>query len=297
MQKLSLHYQSLLSSLIRIICHPIEHLLNILVISVIVAILCAIMVINKTSDIWERTNITYPQIVIYLDTQANQADVSAIEATLNRYNTKLIKNYQFIGKDSGLKELANDEQLKQIASDVISDNTNPLPDVLIVNTASADLTELNKLTTKISGLPMVDNVQMDSDYATKISELITFIKKFGGFLQALFIAVLVLIIYNMIRLQMLTRNDEITVSRLIGASDSFIMRPLIYYAICQTIIGAVVAYIITNAFVKLANQLLVNSSTLFGSSFTIATLETGQLFLLIISLIIFTIFSVFLAIF
>ena len=173
---------------------------------------------------------------------------------------------------SGLKELANDEQLKQIASDVISDNTNPLPDVLIVNTASADLTELNKLTTKISGLPMVDNVQMDSDYATKISELITFIKKFGGFLQALFIAVLVLIIYNMIRLQMLTRNDEITVSRLIGASDSFIMRPLIYYAICQTIIGAVVAYIITNAFVKLANQLLVNSSTLFGSSFTIATL-------------------------
>ena len=296
MQKLSLHYHSFLSSLLQIIRHPIEHLLNIIVISIITALLCGIMVINKTSNLWENNNISYPQIIVYLNTNANQADVSAIEATLNRYNNKLIKDYQFIGKDAGLKELANDEQLKQIASDVMANSTNPLPDVLMINTASANIDELTKLTSQISSLPMVDNVQMDSNYANKVSELINFIKKFGGFLQALFIVVLILVMYNMVRLQMLTRHDEITVSRLIGASDSFIMRPLIYYGVSQTIFGTIIAYLLTNVFVRFANQLLINSTNLFGASFTIANLNINQLLLLIISLVIFTILSVFLAV-
>ena len=296
MHKLSLHYRSLMLSLLQIIRHPIEHLLNILVISIIIAILCGIMVINKTSNAWENSNINYPQIVIYLNSNANQADVSAIEATLNRYNNKLIKNYQFIGKDAGLKEISNDEQLKQIASDVVADSTNPLPDILIVNTSSADTDALGKLTHKIGELPMVDSVQMDANYANKISELINFIKKSGGFLQGLFIVVLILVIYNMVRLQMLTRHDEITVSRLIGAADSFIMRPLIYYGICQTAIGAIIAYLMTNAFVKFANQLLSSSSNLFGNNFALVSLNANQLILLIISLIIFTILSVFLAV-
>ena len=296
MQKLSLHYRSFTSSLLQIIRHPIEHLLNILVISMIIAILCSIIIINKTSTVWETNNINYPQIVIYLDENANQADVSAIESTLNHYNTKLIKNYQFISKEAGLNELTNDAQLKQIASDVITDNVNPLPDVLIVNTMSVNMTDLNQLTSKISDLPMVSSVQIDSNYANKISDLINIIKKFGGFLQGLFVIVLILVIYNMVRLQMLTRKDEITVSRLIGASDSFIMRPLIYYGISQTILGTIIAYLMTNAFVKFINQLLQNSSNLFGNSFVVANLDTNQLLLLIASLIIFTILSVFLAV-
>ncbi|MFN7094737.1 MAG: cell division protein FtsX, partial [Burkholderiales bacterium] len=255
MKSLSLHVRSLLNAIMRVIKSPFEHLLNILVIAVIIAILNSVMIIAKNSEIWQENNLLYPQIMIYLNATATQTDVSVIESTINKYNQKLIKNYQFISKSQGLLELQADEQLKQIASDVISSNDNPLPDILIVNTASADKKLLAQLVNKIAKLPMVDDVQIDINYASKISDLIGFIKKIAGLIQLLFVLVLILVIYNMVRLQMLLRHDEITVSRLIGASDSFIMRPLAYYAVLQVVLASGIAFVLVNWFINFINHL------------------------------------------
>jgi cell division transport system permease protein len=280
----------------RVIKSPFEHLLNILVIAVIIAILNSVMIIAKNSEIWQENNLLYPQIMIYLNATATQTDVSVIESSINKYNQKLIKNYQFISKSQGLLELQADEQLKQIASDVISSNDNPLPDILIVNTASADKKLLAQLVNKIAKLPMVDDVQIDINYASKISDLISFIKKIAGLIQVLFVMVLILVIYNMVRLQMLLRHDEITVSRLIGASDSFIMRPLAYYAVLQVILASGIAFVLVNWFINFINHLFLSFSTLFGHAFLLTNLTPTQLTVMLLILIIFTIFAVFLAV-
>ena len=296
MKFLSLNSRSCSAAISRIFKSPTEHLLNILVISIIVAILSSIFVITTSSANWEKNNIKYPQIMIFLSNDAKQADVSKLEATINKYNQKLIQSYKFISKQQGLEELKNDTQLKLVASDVVSDNDNPLPDILIVNTNTTNAKLLEQLTSRIGHMPNVDNVQMDTSYANKVSDLITFIKRIATFLQLVFSIVLVLIIYNMIRLQMLLRRDEILVSRLIGASDSFIMRPLAYYAILQVILGSVVAYFLVNLFVNYMNSLFNSLNSLFGNSFLLSNLAPVQLLEMLGILIIFTIFAVFLAV-
>ena len=296
MKLLSLHYRSIIAASIKVFKNPLEHLLNILVISIIVAMLSSIFVITSSSENWEKSNIKFPQIMIFLTSNAKPNDVSQLETTINKYNQKLVKSYEFISKQQGLEELKQDSQLKIIASDVASDNDNPLPDILILNTNTTNAKLLSQLTSRISHMPYVDNVQMDSSYANKVSDLITFIKRIATFLQIIFSLVLVLVIYNMIRLQMLLRKDEILVSRLIGASDNFIMRPLAYYAILQVALGSALAYILVNLFIDYMNSLFTSLNSLFGNSFLLSNLNPIQLIEMLGILIIFTVFAVFLAV-
>ncbi len=296
MKIISAHYRSLSSAIIKVVKNPLEHLLNILVISVIVAILSSVFVITQSSQVWEKNNIKFPQIMIFLNSDAKQSDISKLESTINKYNEKLVKSYQFVSKQEGLSELQQDTHLKEIASDVIADNENPLPDILIVNTNTTDTKLLNQLTSRISHMSNVDNVQMDNSYAGKINDLILFIKHVATLLQVVFIIVLVLVVYNMIRLQMLLRRDEILVSRLIGASDNFIMRPLAYYALIQVILGSLLSYVLVNLFINFMNNLFLRLNSLFGNSFLLSSLSLMDLGQMLGILVIFTIFAVFLAV-
>lgn len=296
MKLISAHFRSLKAASLKLIKSPAEHIINILTVSIIIAVLSSIFVITKSSAIWEKNNLSFPQIMIYLNQDAKQEDVSKLEVIINHFNQKLIKNYQFVSKEEGLNELQNDTQLKAITSDVLESNANPLPDILIVNTNSSNIKLLDQLTNRISHMPMVDNVQMDSSYASKIDDLINFIKKIATFLQIVFVIMFVLVLYNMIRLQMLLCRDEINVSRLIGASDTFIMRPLAYYAILQVILASGIAYILVNLFINFINGLFSHLNSLFGNTFLLSNLNRMELVQMLCILIIFTIFAVFLAV-
>ncbi len=290
------HSRSLIAASCKLIKSPTEHIINILTISIIIAILSSIFVITKSSVVWEKNNLNFPQIMIYLNQDAKQNDVSKLEATINHFNQKIIKNYQFVSKEQGLSELQNDAQLKLITSDILESNTNPLPDILVVNTNSSNTKLLDQLTKRISNLPMVDNIQIDTSYANKIDDLINFVKKIATFLQIVFVIMFVLVLYNMIRLQMLLCKDEIAVSRLIGASDSFIMRPLAYYAILQVTIACGIAYVLVNLFINFINGLFNQLNSLFGHTFLLSNLSSIELIQMLCILIIFTIFAVFLAV-
>ncbi len=296
MKLLSLHFRSLILAITKIAKNPFEHFLNILIISLIISVLSAVLITSKSSDHWQQNNLNYPQIMIYLKNNVTAADVSVIENAINKFNPKLIKGFQFIGKEEGLKELQNDQKLKEITSNTVSSQNNPLPDVLIVNTNSVDSTELNQLYNKISRLSNVDNIQMDVNYANKVNDLISFIKKTAIFLQILFTIILLLVIYNLIRLQMLIHQDEITVSRLIGASDLFIMRPLAYYAGVQIVFGSIIAFIFINWFISYFNSMFMNLNYLFGYAFLLNQFNIIQFFQTLFILLIFSTFSVFLAV-
>jgi cell division transport system permease protein len=296
MKTISMHFRGFILAIGKIIKSPLEHLLNILTLAVIITALGSVLVISKNINILQKNNLNFPQIVIYLKDNATQNDISSVEAAINKFNTKIIKNYQFISKEEGLKELQQDSTLKQIASDVITNNNNPIPDVLIINTNTADNHRLQMLVEKISKLDKVDDVQMDNNYANKIENMADFITRISHMLQIAFSVILVIILYNMIRLQMLLRQDEIIVSRLIGASDSFIMRPLAYYAVLQIIIATAFALYAVNLFVNYINRLFFHLTSLFGRNFLLIGLDNVQMLELAGILVIFGVFAVFLAV-
>ncbi|MCC2645096.1 MAG: hypothetical protein K0R49_295 [Burkholderiales bacterium] len=296
MKTISMHFRSFILAIYDIFKNPFEQLLNILTIAVIITVLGSVLVISKNIYNLQKNNMNFPQIVIYLKDNVGQNDISAVEAAINKFNSKVIKNYQFISKAEGLNELEKDKELKQIASDVASSNNNPVPDVLIINTNTPDSHSLQMLVNKISKLNMVDDVQMDVNYANKITNLVGFISKILRLLQVTFSIILIIVIYNVIRLQMLLRQDEIIVSRLIGASDSFIMRPLAYYAILQITIASALAMYLVNLFVIYINNMFISLSSLFGDGFLLKQFSPIQMLQVTGTVVIFGIFAVFLAV-
>lgn len=293
---ISLHYRSLLNALKSIITHPLENILNILVISVIIAILGAVCTVTKNLTLWEAHNVSFPQIMVYMPSNSSPADIASVETTLNKSSSRIITGYRHISKEEGLAELQQDQDLKNIASDVVADMTNTLPEVLIISVNTANPTELARLNAIITKIPLVSKVQMDSDYANKISDFMSFAHNVAGFVQILVIIVLVLVIYNMIRLQMFLREDEITVSRLIGASDSFIMRPLAYYSLLQIIIGSGIAYYLIRLFSHFLDHLFLNLNNLFGHAYLITSLSLAQFLQIFVVLLGFTFCAVFIAV-
>lgn len=296
MSRINNHIKSFKQSWNYILSQPIEHLINILVLGLIITICGAGLALNNNIDAWKTNNIVYPQMIVYMNNQANQADIDATQKAINKVGAKIIKSSQFISKDQALAELSQDKNMKGIASDVINPSDNPLPDVIIINTATSESNILNKLDMQLSQIPMVDDVQIDMNYASKVDNLISFATLLSFAIQILFVVVLGLVIYNMIRLQMMLKSDAIQVSRLIGASDSFVMRPLMHYAIWQVTIATLISYaglfFISNAL----NTLFAKFSNLFGNGFKINILPIEQFAMMWVSIAIFTIFTVFLAV-
>ena len=78
---------------------------------------------------------------------------------------------------------------------------------------------------------------------------------------------LVAVTFNTIRLQILTRRDEIEVSKLIGATNPFIRRPFLYFGVLQGLAGGLAAWAIVAMGVLVLNIQLAELSGLYGALF------------------------------
>lgn len=296
MKLLFLQIRSLGIAVKKILTHPLEHLFNILVISLLVCVIGAALVLDRTNTKWQQTNITYPQIMVYLNESATNKDVSKLEITINNFGKGMIKSYQYISKEQGLLELQQDQQLKNIANQVVNESENNLPNILVINTSNSNSKMLNQLKNRINNLEFVSSVELDEQYAMKLSNLINFVDNISNTMLIFFGVCLILVMYNLIRLQMFQSQDEITVSRLIGASDGFIMRPLMYYAVLQLLFGIIIAFGLINWFITYINGMLTNMWALFGKGFMLSPINYLQLAQILLILIIFTVFAVFIAV-
>lgn len=280
-----------------ILSKPIEHFINLVALGLIISLCMTSLSVNKSMHIWEDTNIVYPQIYVYMDNQANDADLGVVQKLLtSSEHSREIANYKYVSKDEALNSVTADNDMKSIASEVISSDSNPLPDVFIVNTSTLDAKSLELLTKQLQATPMVDNVQIDVNYANKISDLISFASNISFAVQALLIGVLCLFVYNIIRLQMMLKSDAIKVSRLIGASDGFIMAPLLQYAFWQVSLATITGAVIQVLIAKQINGLFAHFTHLFSDKFVVNLLGVSDYFMIWLEIVAFALLSVFLAV-
>jgi cell division transport system permease protein len=85
-------------------------------------------------------------------------------------------------------------------------------------------------------------VQLDSAWVKKLDALLRLARLAVILLAAVLGVALVAVTFNTIRLQILTQQEEIEVSRLLGATDAFIRRPFYYFGALQGLAGGLVAW-------------------------------------------------------
>src|SRR5262249_6170215 len=109
---------------------------------------------------------------------------------------------------------------------------NPLPDSYIVKLnaykSAAESAQIDAIAEQMRALPGVESVQVDSAWVKRLAALLGILRLALLLLAATLGTVVIAVVFNTIRLQVLTQREEILVSKLIGATDSFIHRPFYY---------------------------------------------------------------------
>ena len=250
---LSLHLESARNAARHFIRQPLATLLILLMLAIAMTLPLALYLgVQSGQAVLGKLN-EAPQITLYMELSADEVDNEAVK-TLLAEDARISKS-EFIGKQKGLQEL----QQSMGAQDLVSMlDDNPLPDVFIVTPDAGTAPEaMQILQQDLSELPMVEAARLDTEWMQTLYQINAFLHRIFWFLAITLSVAFVLVAHNTIRLQILSRKEEIEITKLLGAPASFIRRPFLYQAAWQSLLSAAISIGLC-AWLMRASQPLIN---------------------------------------
>lgn len=280
---------------------PWSAFLNVLVVGIALALpLAGFTLLTSLQPVTGRLA-SEPEISVFMALDAQRADAEALGPRLRALPG--VAKAQFVTREAALAKLKAQAGM----SDVIAalDN-NPFPDawVLRLKPVMADpstgvaagittgitasitagikagwssvkasgndsgaAAAQEKLAVQIRALPKVDHVQIDSSWVRRMEALVQFLRLGLSILAGALAIAVVAVIFNTIRLQVLTQREEIEVTRLIGATNRFIRRPFYYMGALQGLSGGLLALCLVTLALLPLNAAVGDFARLYASDF------------------------------
>jgi len=217
------HFEALRVAVRRLTAHPAGMLLSTAVIVAALFLpLAGYLAVANLAAIGARIG-SQARITVFLSPSAGERERRSVEQAIA--TDPAVHRFEFVGREQALADLSR----RLGGADVLSGlDSNPLPDAFVVSPAETGLAGSDALAVRLRRLPGVETVEDDPAWAGRwrtLARLGNSAVLAGGLLAVL---AMVAICFNTIRLQVLTQREEILVSKLIGATDSFIHRPFYY---------------------------------------------------------------------
>jgi cell division transport system permease protein len=151
-----------------------------------------------------------------------------------------------------------------------SSSENPLPHIIVIKPSiNADITSI---TQDFSSMDEVQHVQFDLLWFQRLQAFSRLILSIQWIASVLLIFTIALIIINVIRWEISSRQSEIEIIKLLGASDAYVRRPFLYFGGLLGMVGATLAVLIVTASIWIINMTLVDLTSLFNSDYHISHL-------------------------
>jgi len=275
---LSLHRHSLFSSLGKLIKTPFSSLLTILVIAIALMLPTTLhLLISNGKQISERLDATN-QVSLFLKQSISNEQGKEIAEKLQQ--DPQIIDLVLITKEEALKEFQTYSGFRDAIETLAF---NPLP-VVIRLTPAPELNsaeQLQPLLDKLQELPETDFSQIDMQWVQRLQAIVQIAER-GTLLLALLLGLAVLLIIgNTIRLELQNRRDEIIITKLVGAKDSFIRRPFLYSGFWYGLLSGFTAWLITAGIILLLEQPTRRLSILYASDFKLQFLGSSESLILL----------------
>jgi cell division transport system permease protein len=192
-----------------------------------------------------------------------------------------------------LKQLASGSQNENIFQTL---DKNPLPDAFFIEPAALEPTAIKQLNSDLSQLDGVETVQIDNAWLKRLNYLLALGENALWVLAMLLGFALFAVIGNTIRMQILTQQEEIEVSQLIGATHSFIRRPFLYSGAIYGLAGALLALIMTSCVILLFNLSIASLAAEYQTDFSLRLPDFTTLFVTCLSAILIGLISSYIAV-
>ncbi|OQY11210.1 MAG: hypothetical protein B6I31_05330 [Desulfobacteraceae bacterium 4572_19] len=181
------------------------------------------------------------RVIVFLDDNVSQTQIKQLEQTLT--TTTGVDETFFIHRDEALIILKN--QLKGQLSIIEDLKENPLPHSLEVSLLPfvRNLQDIKKLAQIIKKQDGVKSVEYGYNQLDKFLSIFNLFRCAVIGISTLFFIAMTLITANTIRLTLYSRQQEIEIMHLVGATDSFIKYPFYIASMIEGAIGSIIGLI------------------------------------------------------
>ena len=207
-------------------------------------------------------------IAVFLKMDVDAAKAEAVAASLRARSD--VAKVERVTPDQALEQLRARPDLAEAIDALGADAAQAaLPSVLRVSPKGDELLLADSLKT----LPEAERVQHDAVWRERLDAWL----RFGGRAVLVLAALLglgaLLVVGNTVRLDIQSRREEIGVLQLLGASDGFVRRPILYLGAWYGLAaGALALGVLTVAWMAL-RQPLADLAAEYGSSFALRGLD------------------------
>lgn len=271
MTALRLHGQALGSAAARLAAQPLGTAFSVLVIGIAIALPVLAAIAISSLGAFTSGLDTDPQVNVYLALDASTEDAKRVEAALRAHpETAAVR---FIPRERALEELKASTHLGELLAAL---DRNPLPHAFTVRARAADPARLRAMRSDWAKLAGVDQVVADFEWSEKLAGWVRFGERALAGVSALLAIAVAFIVGHLIRLQVVTRREEIEVSQLIGATFADVRRPFLYHGALQGALAGVAAVLIAwavTAWLRFELQALTSS---YATEFKVVFLGNGH---------------------
>ncbi len=257
------HRDALLVSLTHLLKHPVTTVLTLGAIAISLALPGVLYLltthVNAAFSGWDNR-----QMSVFLEPGSDTQAVSMVTEQIQALGS--IARIETITPEQGKASLQASADL-QTALATLEDN--PLPTVLVVHpdVSLRSAAELESLAARIAALPGVDDLLLDQAWLEKVSATLQGFQRLSIVVAICFGALVILVIHIGLRIELLQRREEVTVTKLVGGSDLYMQRPFNYIAAMYGFLGASLALLLIKLIVWWLSPQLAALNELYGSHF------------------------------
>ena len=269
---ISHHWIVLKESTQKLLRTPFSTIINCTVIGIALALPAfLLLLINDIQRVVAQID-KDPHITLYL--QQNMDEQKSLELLTKVRSQADIPEATLITRSQALDELS--EHLSGIQAAVALLGENPLPNVIVATPSdilnSADAIE--QLRQHLSSLPGVESAEIDLTWVKRLFAFTRLIHHTVLILGLLLAFAVILVVGNTIRLLIDARSEEIAVIKLVGGTDAFIRRPLLYSGLLIGLGGGLIAALLIEFTTWWLNSPVQGVAELYASNFTLNGLDS-----------------------
>ncbi len=173
------------------------------------------------------------RLMVYLKDDLSEAQRATVQKTLEQMAE--VAAVRYISKDEALERLR--QQMTEQASLLEGLDENPLPAACEVQLHTGAEAQVESLAQRIGSIEGVDEVAYGRRWLQRFTGLLELLRIVGYGLGGLFFLAAIFFVANTIRLIFYSRQEEVEIMRLVGATERFIRMPFYIEAVLQGAIG------------------------------------------------------------